>query len=90
VIINCNVTRAYLGSNVISNPEQLISTITLIKGRSEDSLFVIHSTHCTDKAILCQENNDAYHLNEEVPKSLDGEIKTCLLTLSTNFTELRK
>jgi hypothetical protein len=49
IVINGDLPHAYLGSDVISIPEQLISIALLIKGKSEESLFIIYSIHYTDK-----------------------------------------
>jgi hypothetical protein len=39
-------------------------------------MFVIIFTHYVDKAILCQINNDAEYISEEVLNGFDGEVKT--------------
>jgi hypothetical protein len=35
----------------------------------------IDSTHCINKVISCSGSNDVAHTGEEVPNSLDGQIK---------------
>jgi hypothetical protein len=45
LLTNGDLPYAYLGSNIIDIPEELISTASLIKGKSEENLFVIYSTH---------------------------------------------
>jgi len=49
---NDNVTCAHLGSNIVSVPEQLISTVLLIKEMSGESPYVIDSTNYINKAVL--------------------------------------
>jgi hypothetical protein len=59
-MLNGNLPQAYLVSDIVSVPEKLISNASLIKGKSEESLFIIYSTHYIDKEILCKRNNYVY------------------------------
>jgi hypothetical protein len=58
LLINGYLTHEYLDSDIVSVLEQLISTASLIRGKSGENLFVIYSTHYIDKEI-CQRNNNA-------------------------------
>jgi hypothetical protein len=58
LIFSGDSAHAYLCSNTVPIPEQLISIASQIKEKSGQSLFVIHSAYYIDKAILYQRNND--------------------------------
>jgi hypothetical protein len=73
LIINTDLPHAYLGSNIVSVPE-LISTDSLIRGKSEESLFVIYSIHYTRNVTKI--NNDAGHICEEVLNILNEQVET--------------
>jgi hypothetical protein len=47
-----------------------------IKEMSGNSSFVIDSTHCNSKAVLCSGNNGVTHIIERVINSRDGQFKT--------------
>jgi hypothetical protein len=63
------LTHAYLGSNAVAIPEQLMSTASLVR-------FVIVSTYCINKGILCPRSNDDHHISEEDLNSLNTHVKT--------------
>jgi hypothetical protein len=42
-------------------------------------VFVIHSVRYSDKEILCQRNNDADNISEDIFDSLGREVKINLL-----------
>jgi hypothetical protein len=48
---------------------------SLIRGESEECLFVIYSTHCISKDFLCPRNNNSDYISEEVLNNLYGEVK---------------
>jgi hypothetical protein len=64
------VIRAYLGYNTVAVQKQLVGIASPIKEMSGNSSFVIDSTHCNSKAILCSGNNDVAHIIEKVLNSL--------------------
>jgi hypothetical protein len=75
VRINVDLTHTYLGSNVVSIPEQLISTASLVKDKSGESPFyVVHSTYYINKLV---HGRQIMMLTISVKKflTLDGEIK---------------
>jgi hypothetical protein len=56
----------YLGSNVVADPEQCESTISLIKEMSEESVSSVYSTCCISKVILYLKSDDDDHVREKV------------------------
>jgi hypothetical protein len=40
------------------------------------SLSVTDPTHCINKEILSARNNDVEHISQEVPSSINGQVKT--------------
>jgi hypothetical protein len=78
--MNGALPNAYLCSNIISIPEKLLNTASLIKWKSGYSLFVVHSTHYINKGITCQRNNDADYVGEEILYSLSRQVKTYLIS----------
>jgi hypothetical protein len=55
-----------------------MSTASLIEKIYGESLSVVDSTHCINKAILCQRINDVDHISKEVLETVDGQMKTYL------------
>jgi hypothetical protein len=70
------INAAYLGRNIVSIPEILMITVKLIKEKSADIVFVIHSTHYINNVILCQRNNGSGHISKNTLNSLDGQVTT--------------
>jgi hypothetical protein len=53
VIINCDLARACLDSNIISVPEPLASSVSLtLKDKKRENLFVIRCTRYVDRVPL--------------------------------------
>jgi hypothetical protein len=55
VIVNCDLSYACSGSNVVDNPEQFISMALPIRKLFAEDLFVIVSTLCSIKTFYTQE-----------------------------------
>jgi hypothetical protein len=55
-----------------------MSTASLMKEMSGESLSVIDSIHSINKAILCSRSNDANCIREEILNTLDKQVKTYL------------
>jgi hypothetical protein len=70
IVINGNLPHAYLGSNIVYIPQQVISIVLLVKGNSGQSLFIIYSTPYTDKEILRKRSSFVYYIPEDVLSSL--------------------
>jgi hypothetical protein len=68
VIINSDLSHAYLGSNIVSIPKHLINIASPITEDSGEGQFIIHFTNYIDKAIVC-------HISGSVLNSLDGHLK---------------
>jgi hypothetical protein len=64
-----------LGYNIFAIRKQLIGTASLIQRMSGKNTTVVDSTHCIAQAILCSGSNDVDHINEEIPNTLDGQIR---------------
>jgi hypothetical protein len=64
-IMSSDLTHPYMGNNVVANPEQCESTISLIKEMFRKNVSLIYSTHCINKAILYL-RSDVDHISEEV------------------------
>jgi hypothetical protein len=74
VIVNGSLTHAYLGSNIISITERHIYGLTDLGSVRINSVCNCFCTlRC--KAILCQRNNDADRITEELIHSVDREVK---------------
>jgi hypothetical protein len=61
--INGDLTCAHSG-NVGATLEKFMSMGSLFTA-CRDSLPAIYSTHCVNKAILCQRNNNVDHISEK-------------------------
>jgi hypothetical protein len=54
IIITSDFTHGYLGNNIVSIPEQLMSSASLVKVISGEILFVvIDFTYCINETLLC-------------------------------------
>jgi hypothetical protein len=63
-IMKGDSTCAYLGNNVLANPELLISTVPKEVSRERPS--VIDSTHGINKTVGCPRSSDVMSVNEFV------------------------
>jgi hypothetical protein len=72
-----DLSHAYLGSDIVSVPK-LTRNVVLIKGKHGESVFVIYSTHYTDKGILYKRNKDVNRVSEHFLNSLDAQVETNL------------
>jgi hypothetical protein len=86
-ILKDDSTSAYLGNNVIANPELLISTVPKRVSRERPS--VIDSTHGINKTVGCPGSIDIISVNESVTV-LEGNSRNLPQCTSCSLRRRRK